>query len=485
MMSHSLRPTFALLRRIPALFGLLPLILLAGCEQPDRLQSIRNEGILRVITRNGPTTYYQDRHGPAGFEYELARQFAEQLGVKLEITTRASLDQLFDALRDKRADIAAAGLTVTGERQQDFHFAPPYLDIDQLVLVRSGRPVPLAAGDLVGRTIHIIADGDHGATLAALKDEHPELEWIESADVETVDLLEELNEGVIDATVIDSNEFIANRAFYPQLRSAFRIGEKRQLAWAVARTPQNETLLAELERFFERLRESGQLAQLIERHYSHSEDNNPLDSLAFTRRTETVLPKYLEAIQQTAETYDLDWRLLAAIAYQESHWNPHATSFTGVRGFMMLTLPTAKAMGVTNRTDVHQSLDGGARYFLRIHQMLPARIREPDRTWFALAAYNVGLGHLEDARRITQKQGKDPDKWSSVKEHLPLLARRQWYSQTRYGYARGSEPVRFVQNIRHYYNVLTWSDVAKQRTPPRKITEQYLPDGFDLTLNAL
>jgi membrane-bound lytic murein transglycosylase F len=473
------RPCLAL----PFLLSLL--LLLGGCEQPDRLQAIREAGVLHVITRNGPTTYYEDRHGAAGFEYELARQFADHLGVRLEIRTESSLEALFEAVQTRRADIAAAGLTITPERLERFQFAPPYLDIEQQVLVRTGRPAPLAAADLVGRNIHVLANSAHAATLEQLKVQHPELDWIESEDVETIDLLEELSEGRIDATLIDSNEYIANRAFYPQLRAAFRVGDSTQLAWALAGDPQNGALMEALERFFDKIRDNGQLAQLIERHYSHSEDNSPLDSFAFTQRAQTNLPKYLDAIQQTAEEFDMDWRLLAAISYQESHWNPGAESFTGVRGFMMLTQATARAMGVTNREDAVQSLRGGARYLKRIHQKLPARIKEPDRTWFALAAYNVGLGHLEDARVITLRQGQDPDKWAAVKEHLPLLSRRQWYSKTRHGYARGSEPVRFVQNIRHYYNVLTWSDLAKQRTPPRKITEQYLPDGFDLTLNAL
>ena len=127
----------------------------------------------------------------------------------------------------------------------------------------------------------------------------------------------------------------------------------------------------------------------------------------------------------------------------------------------MLTLPTAKEVGVTDRLDPDQSLRGGAYYLNNLKSRLPKKIVEPDRTWFALAAYNVGFGHLEDARVITQKRGGDPSSWYDVKQSLPLLTQKKWYSKTRYGYARGYEPVQYVQHIRHYQNVLEWHDIAR------------------------
>ncbi len=474
---------------LPCLRKLLPLLalaaLLAGCGQSDHLSEIKAAGVLKVVTRNGPTTYYEDRHGPTGFEYQLAELFAKRLGVRLEIQTESSLDALLDTVERGRVDLAAAGLTMTPDRLERVLFTPPYLDVEMLVLVRDDHPPALSTADLAGLRLQVLAHSSHAEALRDLRQSHPTLQWIESEDVETTDLLDALDEGTIDATIVDSNEYIANRAFYPRLRVAFRIGQPAQLAWAVSQRESSGALLKELETFFTELRGDGRLAQMIERHYSHTEANSLIDSTAFNERSTTVLPRYLDHIQNTADEFGLDWRLLAAISYQESHWNPRAVSFTGVRGFMMLTLPTARAMGVRDREDAQQSLRGGARYFVRTHQKIPGRISEPDRTWFALAAYNVGLGHLEDARKLALRLGKDPDKWADVKEVLPLLSRQQWYSKTRHGYARGSEPVRFVQNVRHYYNLLTWSDIARQRTPPATVTEQYLPEGFDLTLNAL
>jgi membrane-bound lytic murein transglycosylase F len=179
-----------------------------------------------------------------------------------------------------------------------------------------------------------------------------------------------------------------------------------------------------------------------------------------------------------AKKYDLDWRMLVAIGYQESLLNPDAVSPTGVRGLMMLTRKTAKEMGIKNRLDPENSIKGGAKYFDITRKSIPDEVKEPDRTWFALAAYNVGFYHLEDARIITEKRGLDPNKWLDVKTSLPLLAQRKWYKDTKYGYARGWEPVRYVENIRSYYDILRRDDEAVDPALPE-------PDIFSIMPNVL
>lgn len=479
-------------RRHPAtcrwlLLGLCVLLqtLLQGCGSNDHLQQIREAGVLRVMTRNGPTTYFEDRHGPTGLEYELALRFAQSIGVELRITTEPSYEEIYDAVDKGRTDLAAAGLAVSSVREDKILYGPTYQDIQHVVVVRTDRPLPKTSADLVGLHIDIAAGSSRAAYLLQLKEELPGLNWTESSDVETVDLLDELDDGQIDATIINSDEFIANRAFYPKLRTAFTVGETTQLAWAIARGPDNAALEAALKSFFDGLRDSGELAQLIERFSSHNQDNDQNESMQFSESAAKILPRYRDTIEQVADDYDMDWRLLAAISYAESAWNPSAVSPTGVRGMMMLTTSTAQEMGVKNREDPLQSLRGGARYLRSVAQTLPDRITEPDRTWLALAAYNIGMGHVEDARRIAQKLGKDPDKWADVKETLPLLTKRQWYENAKHGYVQGREPVRYVQAIRYYYNLLTWNDIAKQRKAPAKITDQYLPEIFDATLDAL
>lgn len=476
---------FASLQRFRATLLAIPLVMLAGCGSSDHLQEIRDSGVLRVLTRNSPTTYYEDRLGPTGFEYELAARFAKYLGVKLQIETQPSIDGIYENLNRGRADIAAAGLAITPKRNQEVEFGPGYLDVEQIVLTHDDSIAPTGLPNLRGTRVHVLAGSNAAEYLHDHQDAAPGLQWQESKDLETIDLLDLLDNREIDATIIDSNEFAANSAFYRDLRVAFKLGTTTQLAWAFAKDPRNQRLLEETNKFFEQMKTSGELAQLIERYYTTSADNDRYDAETFTDNLQHTLPKYQDLFEQVAEDFDMDWRLLAAISYAESEWRPTATSPTGVRGMMMLTNATAKEVGVTNRVDPIQSLRGGARYLKGILQDLPPGIAEADRIWFALAIYNIGYGHVEDARAIAEKQNKDPNKWADVKDTLPLLQKSQYYEHTKNGYARGREPVRYVQNIRYYYNLLTWTEVAKQRTPPPKSTDQYLPEIFDATLNAL
>lgn len=461
-------------------------LLLASCGSSDHLQEIRDSGVLHVLMRNSPTTYFEDRAGPAGFEYELAERFAKHLGVRLQIEIQPGIDGIYENLQRGRADMAAAGLTINPKRNLDIEYGPDYLDVEQLVLTRNSRTTSSSnLSDLAGKRIHVLAGSSAAEYLHDHQDATPGLQWQEFKDLETIDLLDQLDSEEIDATIVNSNEFAANRAFYRDLRVTFTLDMKTKLAWAFAKDPRNQRLIEEVNKFFEQTRASGELTQLIERYYTTSADNDRYDAETFTNNLQKTLPKYQEIFEQVAEDFDMDWRLLAAISYAESEWKPTATSPTGVRGMMMLTNATAKEVGVTNRIDPLQSLRGGARYLKGILQDLPKSITDDDRLWFALATYNVGYGHVEDARIIADRLGKDPNKWSDVKETLPLLQKSQYFEKTKNGYARGSEPVRYVQNIRYYYNLLTWTDVAKQRTPPPKATDQYLPEIFDATLNAL
>jgi membrane-bound lytic murein transglycosylase F len=475
-------------KKLNSLLSLLlasSLTFLWGCAEEDHSQSIQDLGTLRIITRNGPTTYFENKNGPTGFEYELARLFAESLEVKLEVTVVHSLEEIFSALEKNEVHIAAAGLTITEQRQKRLNFSSPYMDVSQYVLYRTDNLRPKSPSDLINSRITIMANSSHDEILNDLQLEYPALKWRAPTDVETTDLLDMLSDGEIDFTILDSNEYLANRGFYPRLNIAFEIGNPGKLAWALPGTIKTPEIGSQLEKFFKEIEKNGTLRQLEERFYSHSEQVNRIGSLTFKQAVNKRLPKYIDLIQKIANEYAIDWRLLASISYQESHWNPRAKSPTGVRGMMMLTLPTAKEMGTKNRLDAEQSLRGGARYFNKILQRLPSSVEEPDRTWFALAAYNVGTGHLEDARKITQKRNGNPNKWADVKDSLPLLQKNRWYKDTKHGYARGNEPVNYVQNIRHYYNLMNWTELSKNRTPPPQQVEQYLPDALKQDFKTL
>lgn len=462
---------------------ILSALLATGCSTDD--QNIKEGGTLKVITRNGPTTYFEGKDGPTGFEYELIKLFAKHLKVDFEIVPIHSLDEIFQTIKDGDAHIAAAGLTITEQRQKQFSFSPPYMDVTQYVVYHNSKPRPKSAEDLTNANILVIADSSHEDILIEMNDQLPELAWRSAKDVETIDLLDMIEDGSIDYTIVDSTEYTANKGFYPRIKIAFEVGTPGQLAWAMRKGGSDIAIDTELARFFDRIQEDGTLRRLEERFYSHSEQITQVGSRTFVKAMENKLPEWEDLIKKIAAENNIDWRLLAAISYQESHWNPKARSPTGVRGMMMLTLPTAREMNVKNRLDAEQSLRGGARYFNKILKRIPDGVAEPDRTWMALAAYNVGLGHLEDARIITDSQDGDPNKWADVKDRLPLLRKKAWYKKTKHGYARGNEPVHYVQNIRHFYDLIAWSEISKDRTRPPQNMDQYLPSTLQAEFNTL
>ena len=431
--------------------------MLGACvEKPSTLERIKEDGVLRVITRNSPATYFQDRNGETGFEYELVKRFADDLGVKLEIETADNLDDLFSQLGKPSGPVlAAAGLVSSEQRQGQARFSHPYLEVTPQIIYRNGKSRPTNAAGLVGKRILVLKGSSHAEQLAELKKQYPGLEYEESDQVEVVDLLRMVDEGQIDLTLVDSNELAMNQVYFPNVRVAFDLGDARDQRWAVAAGEDN-SLLNEINEYLDKVQKNGTLQRLKDRYYGHVDVLGYVGAYTFAQHLQERLPRFEKHFRTYAKQEQVDWRLLAAIGYQESMWQPEVTSKTGVRGLMMLTQRTAQAMGVSNRLDPVQSIRGGAKYFMHVKEQLDDSIKEPDRTWFALAAYNVGGGHLDDARKLAEREGLNPNKWLDVKKMLPRLSQKKWYSKTRYGYARGGEPVHFVANIRRYYDILTW-----------------------------
>ena len=438
---------------------------LAACGRPDTLlERIKANDELIVATRNAATTYYEGPHGPTGLEYDLAALFAEHLDVRLRLVVPENFQDILGLVERGEAHIAAAGLTVTEARKRRVRFGSAYQTITPQLVYRSGNPRPRSLDDLSG-VLEVLAGSSHEERLRELQTEHPQLTWRSNENLESAELLHLVWEQLIDYTVADNNELAIHQRYYPELRVAFDLNPVPDtLAWAFT-AGGDDSLYREAEAFFAELRKTGKLDQLLERHYGHVVDFDYVGTRRYMSHIAQRLPEYIPLFEAGAAETGLDWRLLAAVGYQESHWDPEATSPTGVRGLMMLTRNTMRFLGLDDRTDPEQSVLGGARYIRMLKDKLPERITDPDRTWLALAAYNVGYGHLEDARVLTQKRGGDPDKWMDVKEALPLLAQKKWYTQTRYGYARGHEPVRYVENIRSYYDILVWETERQPEQP--------------------
>lgn len=442
----------------------LTALTLTACGQSSALEKVENRNTLHVITRNAPAVYYEGRDGPEGLEYELAQLFAEDLGVELNIKVASTRSQILSALDNNYTNMAAALIVSGDSRAEDYNYSQPYLETTPLVVYRYGSTRPRDIQALLGKRVAVVSDSYLNLELDELKQAHPKLEW-QALDLETIDLMRMVQEKEIDYAVITSIELDLHQSFYPRVRKGFALGPPETIGWYFPISKDN-SLLDRANTFLARVQSDGTLMHLKERYFGHLSQLNYVGARTFIRHTKQRLPKFLDTYKKTSEDFNVDWRLMAAMGYQESHWQPNATSPTGVRGLMMLTQVTAKEMGIENRLIPSQSILGGVKYFARVHKRVPKDIPEPDRTWFALASYNVGYGHVDDARKLTEKAGKDSKKWSDVKDFLPLLQKKKYYSQTKHGYARGNEPVIYVQNIRRYYDVLTWISRSKKEESP-------------------
>lgn len=441
--------------RLPLYLACLALFTSCSLFHRNQLDAVLKNGELTLLTYVGATTYYETPEGPAGFEYDLAKAFADYLEVDLRVVIAPRFGDLIPRLTRGDADFAA-GLTINDARLAQVRFASPYQELRQQVVYRLNNPRPTKIEDLIGREIEVHTGTSYADRLAELKQTYPALKWTESQERQTDHLLQMVWEGLLDLTVADSNVVALNSQYFPELQVAFDLQKPEPLAWAFPNTA-DASLYDAAMRFLAEQRQSGVLAQLIDRYYGPASRSNFVNLTVYRLRIQNRLPHYQQLLEQAAKKYQLDWRLLAATGYQESYWDPSVTSPTGVRGFMMLTKETADELGV-DRLDPGSSIEGGARYLRYLLDRLPERIESPDRLWFALAAYNVGINHLEDARILTQKQGGDPDKWNDVKERLPLLSEPKYYSKAKYGHCRGIEPVRFVNRVRTYYDVLAKLD---------------------------
>lgn len=438
---------------IVAGLALLPLFLVLDHRPAPDVSRIQQAGKLRVLTIEGPTTYYQTADGPSGFEHDLLTTFANELGVEVDFEVTDSLASIIPRLLRGDAHFAAAALGITEGREQIVRFADPYQTIRTQIVYRRGNPRPESFQDLVGREVAVPAGSAYAHLLSARKTEHPDLEWSESSSKTVEDLLIDVWEGKTEITLSPSNLLTIVRQHHPDLRVGFDLDSTQELAWAF-RPDGDTSLLRAANRFLEGMREDGGLERLVERYYGAASKFDYVNVKTFRRRIKSVLPRYEALFREAGAEYGLDWRLLAAQSYQESYWKPGAVSPTGVKGLMQLTEATAEFVEVDDRTDPRQSVLGGARYLRSLRDRIHESVTEPDRTWFALAAYNVGLGHLLDARAIARRRDKDPDRWTNVKDTLKLLAEPEWYTTTKHGRARGYEAVAYVTRIRSFYDIL-------------------------------
>ena len=445
---------------------------LAACSRSSppavAADPIRTRGELRVVTLNLPTCYYLGAQGTEGLEFALASAYAARLGVRLDMYPVANEGAMQTELAAGRADIAAASLTNTPDWSRVGDAAEPYTLIPQLVVYQKNGVRPRDTLQLESARLAVRAGSPQERILEHLKNTvAPSLRWEETAP-STADPVDDVDAGGAQYAITDEREFSFAHHLYPNVLVGFALPEGRPVQWIVRHG--SPGLLASVNAFFRDLGASGRLAQLVQ---ESSGDTRPFEyeeSRVFQEHVSDRLPRYRSWFEKAGAAVGIDWRLLAAVGYQESKWDPQAQSDSGALGVMMLTADTAHAMGIRDRTNPEQSIFAGARYLAQVREMIPERIAEPDRTWLTVAAYNVGFGHLEDARVITESLGDDPDSWPDVRKRLPLLAQQRYYARAKRGYARGWEPVQFVDRIQRYLTLLEWqpgeSGTAATSPPP-------------------
>lgn len=423
-----------------------------GKSKARDLAAIQEAGVLRVATRNAPTSYYIDRFGhPAGPEYDLVAAFADSISTDVEIIEAGSSDEVLTLIQRGQADIGAAGLTITDARAEGVTFSTPTQTVtEQVVCNREGRRAK-SVETLPDVSLAVSAGTTYADTLQSVADQAPGM-TVKTRDASTEQLLRDVWQGKLDCTVADSHIFALNRRYFPTLVSEFDLSGNRELAWAMPQSA--KSLVTAANRWLERPETKTVLADTQQQYYAMVEMFDFVDMRALTRRIDERFPKYDDLFEDAGSMHGIDHILLAAQGYQESHWDPKAKSPTGVRGIMMLTKPTAESLGVSNRLDPKQSIEGGSRYLARMKTRFSEEVTEPDRTYLALAAYNVGRAHMHDAQKLARDLGKSPYKWDDIKTVLPLLSEKKYYSKLKYGYARGHEPVRYVERIRNYEDVI-------------------------------
>jgi len=415
----------------------------------DDLPGIKHRRSLRMLTRNNAMTYFIHRGRQLGFEYEMLRRFADEQGLRLEIVIPPSHSDLIPWLRQGRGDVIAAAMTVTPERDRQVAFTRPYLEVDELVVARPDDPVERLS-DLAGRTVHVRRSSAFYPRLLALQEGTGFTIELAPEDMETEEILARVEAGTWDVAVADSNLLDAVRRLGSQLDASFSLGSGH-LAWAVRED--NPQLRAALDHFLAQNRRS-RFFNVVRRKYFENERMLERGRGEWRSDRSGRISPWDETIREAAAAHSLDWRLVAAVMYTESGFDPTTTSWAGAVGLMQLMPATAHSLGLRNLRDPKGSIRAGTAYLRQLVDRFEPDLPLAARLRFALAAYNVGYEHVRDARRLAARMGWSPDHWhGNVARAIVLLERPEYHRDARYGYCRGSSAVAYVRKIEQLYRV--------------------------------
>ncbi len=427
----------------------------------DDLPGLKKRKTLRLLTRNNAACYFLLRGQLLGFEYEIVNHFAKQQDLHLEIIVAHTQEELTQLLLEGKGDLVAAFLSPTEERrEQGLAFSRPYHFAEEKLLMRANDTIESRA-DLHQRTIVARPSSAYWKTLEHLQIELKQdgiMVNLQAAaeDIETEEIINRVAEGVYDLTIADSHILNIELAWREDIKAAFTLKEAQPQAWAVRKdAPQ---LLKALNEFHKK-EYRGLVYNVIYNRYF--KDPRRIQSYQAERikGTNGNFSPYDALVKQYAKQYLFDWRLIVAQMYQESQFNPTAKSWAGAQGLMQLMPRTAKQFKVKNLEDPEQNIKGGIAYLNWVRERFEDSIPVKDRLWFALAGYNAGWGHVQDARRLAQQKGWNANRWfNHVEKAILLLSQEKYAAKARYGYVRGREPVQYVHKIRERYRAYLLAD---------------------------
>ncbi len=449
------------------------------------LDSIKKRRVLRVLLRNNAASYFLYRGELMGFEYELAREFADYHGLRLEVVVPPSHRELTSWLLEGRADIAMGFIEPDKQqRRLGVEFSRPYHYARQHIVVHHDDSASSLA-ELDHRTIFVRHHSRYWERLSNLQEEGARFSLRATDDgIETEQLIQMVSRGKYKATLTDEHLLDIELAKGVAVRSAYVLDE--QVAHSVALRKRNPKLKKALDEFIKRIYKSEFYNVTYNKYFK---SRRSVQNLARGRVIDALkgqISPYDKLVRKYSDRYGFDWRLVTAQMYQESRFNPKAKSHVGARGLMQLMPRTAKAMGVKNVSDPAHSIQGGIKYLDWLRDRFDPKLPISERLWFTLAAYNAGAGHVHDARRLAGQLGHNPDRWfGHTEEAMLLLSKKQYAKKARYGYVNGRESVNYVRDIRQRFEAYVdlSRDIAEldsiQDSKPASLNLQALPSpGF-------
>jgi membrane-bound lytic murein transglycosylase F len=424
-------------------------------DHPRTLREIIASGYIRVLTRNNDTSFFIYRGHRMGFDYELGKKLAQRMGIRVDMVITNSWNEMVPALLRGEGDVIAAQVSVTEARKRQVFFANPWGQTHEVIVYREGAEPIDDLDDLPGKQVAVREGTTYVESLRALnarfaKEGKPAIQIILlPGDTETDTILEKLSKGELQYTVADENLTDIHVAFYENIVKGLAVSEERDLAWAVR--PGDVKLRDQINGMLREVRRQP-LFNVLKRKYFEATRNFKKERKDKFYASETgTLSQYDRLIQKHAEQHGFDWRLVAAQIYQESRFELKKKSWMGALGLFQIMPKTAKQLGIKDPHDPEQSIKGGLKYMRQLMAHYKDVPDDVERYRFAMAAYNSGFGHVDDARKLAREAGEDPLKWRTVANWLLRLSKREHYKKTRFGYCRGFEPVDYVRHIDERY----------------------------------